>query len=152
MEAKELGRGLAIKNKSLCQMTPKPTESKFTTRNPFWMKKLQTVATRVLFSREKLKSFKKISSNPLLWKSNIVLTKFPRLVESLAKQNLPKCHPDVFNGDATMFHPWKRAMIRDTAISLEGELNYLYKYTTGDPRRVLDGFRKRQYSKPEILL
>ena len=75
-----------------------------------------------------------------------------RLVESLARQNLPKCHPDVFNGDATMFHPWKRAMIRDTAISLEGELNYLYKYTTGDPRRVLDGFRKRQYSKPEILL
>ena len=78
-----------------------------------------------------------------------------RLVESLARQNLPKCHPDVFNGDATMFHPWKRAfkaMIRDTGISPEQELNYLYKYTTGDPRRLLDSFRKRQYRKPETLL
>ena len=30
-----------------------------------------------------------------------------RLVASLAKLNLPKCHPDVFSSDATMFLPWK---------------------------------------------
>ena len=58
------------------------------------------------------------------------------MIESLARQNLPKCHPDVFNGDVTMFH----------------QLNYLYKYTTGDPRRLLDSFRKRQYRKPETSL
>ena len=38
-------------------------------------------------------------------------------------------------------------MIRDTGISPEQELNYLCKYTTGDPRRLLDSFRKRQYRK-----
>ena len=61
----------------------------------------------------------------------------------------------MFNGDVTMFHPWKRAfkaMVRDTGILPEQELNYLYKYTTGDPRQLLDSFRKRQYRKPETLL
>ena len=33
-----------------------------------------------------------------------------RVVVSLAKQNLPKCHPEVFEGDATLFHPWKNRL------------------------------------------
>ena len=32
-----------------------------------------------------------------------------RLAASLAKQSLPKCYPDVFSGDATMFLPWESA-------------------------------------------
>ena len=32
-----------------------------------------------------------------------------QLVATLAKQNLPKCHPDVFKGDVAMFHSWKRS-------------------------------------------
>ena len=32
-----------------------------------------------------------------------------QLVASLSKQILPKCHPDVFNGDVAMFHSWKRS-------------------------------------------
>jgi hypothetical protein len=32
-----------------------------------------------------------------------------KLTASLAKLSLPKCHPDLFSGDATMFHPWKSA-------------------------------------------
>ena len=32
-----------------------------------------------------------------------------QLVAALAKQNLPKCHPDVFKGDVAMFHSWKRS-------------------------------------------
>ena len=43
-----------------------------------------------------------------------------RLVSGLAKQSLPKCHPDVFNGEVTMFHPWRRAFkatIEDAEVS-----------------------------------
>ena len=39
-----------------------------------------------------------------------------KLTASLARMNLPKCHPDLFSGNATMFHPWEtsfKAMIRD---------------------------------------
>ena len=45
-----------------------------------------------------------------------------QLAASLVRQSLPKCHPDTFSGDVTMFHPWKNsfeAMIRDADISLE---------------------------------
>ena len=59
-----------------------------------------------------------------------------QLVATLAKQNLPKCHPDVFKGDATMFHSWKRslkAMIRDADIAPEQELDLLRSFTRGNP-------------------
>ena len=42
------------------------------------------------------------------------------IVAGLARQNLPKCHPDVFSGDPTIFHPWKaafKAMIEDVIVS-----------------------------------
>jgi hypothetical protein len=28
-----------------------------------------------------------------------------QVVAGLARQSLPKCHPDIFSGDATLFHP-----------------------------------------------
>lgn len=43
-----------------------------------------------------------------------------QIVAGLARQNLPKCHPDTFNGDPTLFHPWKaafKAMIEDANVS-----------------------------------
>ncbi|KAK3749126.1 hypothetical protein QZH41_001121 [Actinostola sp. cb2023] len=78
-----------------------------------------------------------------------------QIVSGLARQNLPKCHPDTFIGDATLFHPWKKAfkaMIRDTEVSPEQEVNYLRKFTSGDVQRVVDNFRKRQQSDPASLL
>ena len=78
-----------------------------------------------------------------------------QIVSGLARQNLPKCHPDTFIGDATLFHPWKKAfkaMIRDTEVSPEQEVNYLRKFTSGEVQRVVDNFRKRQQSDPASLL
>ena len=86
---------------------------------------------------------------------NAILATNEQLVESLAKQSLPKCHPDLFTGDVTMFYDWKRAfkaMIRDMGISPEQVINYLYKYTSGEPRRLLNSFRKRQHKDPKKLL
>ena len=51
-----------------------------------------------------------------------------KLTESLARISLPKSHPDVYNGDVTMFRPWKssfKGMIRDCHLSPEQEMNYL---------------------------
>ena len=77
------------------------------------------------------------------------------IVSGLARQSLPKCHPDVFGGDPTLFHPWKaafKAMIQDANVSPQREINYLHKYTSGEVRQVVDNFRKRIQSNPVGLL
>ena len=78
-----------------------------------------------------------------------------QIVAGLARQNLPKCHPDIFSGDATLFHPWKtafKAMITDADVSPTQEVNYLRKFTSGDVQRVVDNFRRRQQQDPITLL
>ena len=74
-----------------------------------------------------------------------------KLAASLARQNLPECHPEIFAGDVTLFHPWKsafRAMIKDADVSPEQEINYLRSYTKGDARKVVNNYRQRQYRDP----
>ena len=78
-----------------------------------------------------------------------------QLTESLARQSLPKCHPDTFGGDATLFHPWKtafKAMLKDAKIPPEQEINYLRQYTKGDPQKLVDSYRRRQYRQSASLL
>ena len=42
-----------------------------------------------------------------------IATTNEKLTASLAKLSLPKCHPDIFSGNATtMFHPWKSASLQ----------------------------------------
>ena len=67
-----------------------------------------------------------------------------QLTASLARQQLSKCHPDVFGGDFGMFHAWKKAfkaMTHDADISSENEISYLHKYTVGEPQKMVDNFR-----------
>ena len=74
-----------------------------------------------------------------------------KLAASLARQNLPECHPEIFAGDVTLFHPWKsafRAMIKDADVSPEQEINYLRSYTKGDAQKVVNNYRQRQYRDP----
>ena len=78
-----------------------------------------------------------------------------QIVAGLARQNLPKCYPDTYSGDATLFHPWKKAfkaMIRDADVSAEQEINYLRSFTSGEVQRVVDNFRKRLLHDPVALL
>ena len=79
-----------------------------------------------------------------------------QIVAGLARQSLPKCHPDTFSGDAeTLFHPWKKsfkAMITDAEVSAEQEVNYLRSFTSGEVQRVVDNFRRRQLDDPVALL
>lgn len=78
-----------------------------------------------------------------------------QLITSLARQSLPKCHPDTFGGDATLFHPWKsafKAMMQGADIPPDQEVNYLRQYTKGDAQRLVDSYRKRQYRDPSSLL
>lgn len=73
----------------------------------------------------------------------------------LARQNLPKCHPDTFTGDPTLFHPWKmafKAMISDAEVSAANEINYLRSFTSGEPQRLVNNYRKRQQRNPTALL
>ena len=69
-----------------------------------------------------------------------------QLSASLARQNLAKCHPNVFSDDFAMFHAWKKAfqaMIYDAEISPEQEINYLHRYSSGEPQKPIDNYRKR---------
>ena len=78
-----------------------------------------------------------------------------KLAASLERQSLPKCHPEIFAGDVTLFHPWKsafRAMIKDANLSPEKEINYLRSYTKGDAQKVVNNFRQRQYRDPVVTL
>ena len=78
-----------------------------------------------------------------------------QIVASLAKQSLPKCHPDVFNGDVAMFHSWKRsfkAMVKDADVAADQELNYLRSYTSGNPQQLVDNYRKRQGDNTTVTL
>ena len=78
-----------------------------------------------------------------------------QIVAGLARQNLPKCHPDTFNGDPTLFHPWKaafKAMISDTNVSPVHEVNYLRRFTSGEAQKLVDNYRKRKQHDPSRLL
>ena len=64
-----------------------------------------------------------------------------QIVAGLARQSLPKCYPDKFNGDPTLFHPWKaafKAMISDTNVSPVQEVNYLRRFTSGEAQKLVD--------------
>ena len=78
-----------------------------------------------------------------------------QIVAGLARQTLPKCHPDIFGGDPTLFHPWKtafKAMISDADVFPIQEINYLRSFTSGEPQRLVDNYRKRQQQNPSALL
>ena len=78
-----------------------------------------------------------------------------KLAASLECQSLPKCHPEIFAGDVTLFNPWKsafRAMVKDANVSPEKEINYLRSYTKGEAQKVVNNYRQRQYRDPVIAL
>ena len=67
------------------------------------------------------------------------------LVASPAKQSLIKCHPDLFNGDVTMFHWWKRsfkAVVMDADVAADQEINCLRSYSNGEPQQLILGFHQ----------
>jgi hypothetical protein len=71
-----------------------------------------------------------------------------QLTASLARQQLLKCHPDVFGRDCTMFHAWKKAfkaMIYDADICPE-------EYTVGEPLKLVDNFRKHMDKNQLVLV
>ena len=77
------------------------------------------------------------------------------LVASPAKQSLTKCHPDLFNGDVTMFHWWKRsfkAIVMDADVAADQETNCLRSYSNGEPQQLIDNYRKRQGDNPAFTL
>ena len=78
-----------------------------------------------------------------------------KLTDSLARIILPKCHPDVYNGDVTMFHMWRssfKGMTHDCHLSPEQEMNYMSIYTAGEPLKLVNSFRRRHTSDALKLL
>ena len=78
-----------------------------------------------------------------------------QIVAGLARQNLPKCQPDIFSGDPTLFHPWKtafKAMLLDADVSPTQEINHLRSFTSGRPQRLVDNYWKWQMRDPVALL
>ncbi|XP_028512827.1 uncharacterized protein LOC114574445 [Exaiptasia diaphana] len=111
------------------------------------------------FSPHALHTLRPFESTPIRDATGTILealtTTNQKIVSGIAKQNLPKCHPDTFNGDATLFHPWKKAfkaMLSDIDVTPDQAINYLRKFTSGEAQRVVDNYRKRQSSNPTRLL
>ena len=78
-----------------------------------------------------------------------------QIVAGLARQNLPKCQPDTFSGDPTLFHSWKtafKAMLLDADVSPIQKINYLRSFTSRRPQRLVDNYRKQQMRNPVALL
>ena len=74
-----------------------------------------------------------------------------QIVAGLARQNLPKCQPDVFSGDPTLFHPWRsafKAMLMDTDVFPTQKISF----TSGAPQHLVDSYTKRQMHDPVTLL
>ncbi|XP_028407838.1 uncharacterized protein LOC114530418 [Dendronephthya gigantea] len=96
------------------------------------------------------------NSGPILHEGmRAVATTNEKLAANIARMSLPKCQPDLFAGDVTMFHPWKGAfnsMLRGANVTAEQEMNYLYMFTRGGSQRLVNSFRKRQYSNMSKLL
>lgn len=108
-----------------------------------------------IFNRQSLVSstpLKDITGSQLIDSLTVVNQ---QVVVGLARQNLPKCQPDIFSGDPTLFHPWKtafKAMLLDADVSPTQEINYLRSFTSGKPQRVVDNYWKRQMRDPIALL
>ena len=69
-----------------------------------------------------------------------------RQSQSLARQNLPKCEPGIFDGDAASFLPLKASfdiMIAEAGVGPTQELNYMSKFTRGRPKELADNHLKR---------
>ena len=78
-----------------------------------------------------------------------------QIVAGLARQNLPKCQPDTFSGDPTLFHSWKtafKAMLLDADVSPVQKINYLRSFTSRRPQRLVDNYQKQQMRNPVALL
>ena len=78
-----------------------------------------------------------------------------RLASTLAKLSFPKCHPDIFSGNPTIFHPWKTAfnrMLENCEIRPSNEMNNPNMYTSGAPQKLVDSYGRRQHNSPETLL
>ena len=88
---------------------------------------------------------REFAGNPPFYKPQITRIEATnrKLVTNLARQNLPKCHPDIFHGDPTLFHPWKKsfeATIQDADLIPTKEMSYLRNYTGGKVQALLDNF------------
>ena len=100
------------------------------------------------------------SSTPILEASVSHLTESlalsnRKVVTGLSRQNLPKCYPDTFSGDPTLFHPWKEAFkttINNTEVSLMQEINCLHRFTSGEPQHLVDNYREGNQRNPHALL
>ena len=78
-----------------------------------------------------------------------------RLASALAKLSLPKCHPDIFSGDPTMFYPWRSAfkgMLENCKIGPTNDINYRHMYTSGAPQKLADTYGRRQHNLAETFL
>jgi hypothetical protein len=107
------------------------------------------------FTSPALQGRRQLETTECLNAINAIVNTNKQLTASLARQALPKCQPDTFSGDATLFHPWKIAfkeMTQNAEVPPEQEINYLRQFTQGEARKLVDSYRKRQHSDPNVLL
>jgi hypothetical protein len=85
---------------------------------------------------------------------NAIVNKNKHLTASLALQALSMCQPDMFSGDAKLFHPWKiafKAMTQKAEVPPEQKINYLRQFTEGEAWKLVDSYRKGSTTIPMLF-
>ncbi|XP_070549281.1 uncharacterized protein [Ptychodera flava] len=70
----------------------------------------------------------------------------------MARQHLPLQQPITFGGDPTMYMSWKRsfeATVTTACIQTSEKLDFLHKYTQGDPQKIVEDHLQRYVDDPD---
>ncbi|XP_070533027.1 uncharacterized protein [Ptychodera flava] len=74
------------------------------------------------------------------------------IAQMMSRQRLPLEQPMTFGGDLTMYMSWKRsfeATVTTTCIQTSEKLDFLHKYTQGDPRKFIEEHLQRYVDDPD---
>ena len=73
--------------------------------------------------------------------------------DTLARQRQPSHEPDIFAGDPILFRPWRlsfETMVNQAETPATQKLAFLTKYTKGEVKQLVDRFRHRYVTEPEL--
>ncbi|XP_070554814.1 uncharacterized protein [Ptychodera flava] len=89
---------------------------------------------------------------PTTSQNNNNIQPLTEIAQMMARQRLPLQQPITFGGDPTMYMSWKRsfeATVTTACIQTSEKLDFLHKYTQGDPQKIVEDHLQRYVDDPD---
>ncbi|XP_070549314.1 uncharacterized protein [Ptychodera flava] len=89
---------------------------------------------------------------PTTSQNNNNMQPLTEMAQMMARQRLPLQQPITFGGDQTMYMSWKRsfeATVTTACIQTSEKLDFLHKYTQGDPQKIVEDHLQRYVDDPD---